>query len=319
MSNNLKRNRLGDTLLKYGLYIVLVLLILFFTLCSKKFLTISNMLAILQGSAALGIVTVGMSLVILTGGIDISVGSVMYLSIIVAGIANNKAGAPIGWSILLGMAAGAVAGAFNGVLIGILKITPFVATLATMGICRGLGQVLNDGKAVYFQYDEFISGNTLGIPNIVYIWAVILILGQFMLSYTQFGRQLYAVGNDKIGAEKIGISIAKRQLIVYLISGVLAALGGCLAGIRVGIATSTFADGEEFTAISSAVIGGISLAGGRGRLIPDAIIGIIIIQMIFNGLVIMNASPYFQTVFKGIVIFVAVLADSIKNGNKVLQ
>lgn len=319
MSRNSGKARAVDLIQRSGLYLVFFALIAFFAFNNDKFFSVANMLAILQGSVAWGVLTVGMIFVLITGGVDISVGSTMYAGIITYALATQRLGAPIFAALALAIATGALFGLINGFLIGYVKLLPFVATLATMGIARGAAQLACGGKMAYLEYQDIICGSTGAIPNNLLFLALILLAGQFILSSTRFGRQLYAIGNDESGAAKIGIDVSRKKLMVYVISGICAALAGCLQGVRIGIATATFGEGEEFTALSAAVIGGTSLFGGRGRVIPGAIIGIVIFQMIFNGLVMMGASAYMQTIFRGAVILIAVLADSVKNGSRTLH
>ena len=319
MSRSKGKARAVDLIQRSGLYFVFLALIAFFALNNGKFFSVANMLAILQGSVAWGVLTVGMIFVLITGGVDISVGSTMYAGIITYALSTQRLGAPMPAALLLAVMTGALFGLINGFLIGYVKLLPFVATLATMGIARGAAQLACGGKMAYLEYQDIICGSTGGMPNNLLFLALILLAGQFILSYTRFGRQLYAIGNDESGAAKIGIDVARKKLMVYVISGICAALAGCLHGVRIGIATATFGEGEEFTALSAAVIGGTSLFGGRGRVIPGAIIGIMIFQMIFNGLLMMGASAYAQTIFRGAVILVAVLADSVKNGSRILH
>lgn len=319
MMNKTTKSRALKIAQKNGLYIFILALIAFFALNNSKFFSLTNMLAILQGSVAGGILTVGMIFVLITGGVDISVGSIMYAGVIAFVLSTTRLGVSPLIGILFAIATGAVFGLFNGWMIGYVRILPFVATLATMGIARGAAQLACGGKMAYLEFLEAVCGNTLGIPNNLAYLLLVLLIGQYILSFTRFGRHLYAIGNDEASARKMGINVAQRKLLVYMIAGICAAIAGCLNGIRVGIATATYGEGEEFTAISAAVIGGTSLFGGRGRVIPCAVVGIILFQMIFNGLVMMGASAYTQTIFRGAVILLVVLTDSIQNGSEILH
>lgn len=305
---------------KYGIYIILILLILLFSLQSKQFLTLNNFINILQQSAALGIATAGMILVMLTAGIDISVGSVMYFASCLAGIAISRDMGLIP-AILIALVGGGVIGALNGLAVAKFNIVPFITTLATMGIARGLGLVISRARILFFfDISKIIAGSRfLGIPVTVYLLMVVLITGNFLLRKTQFGRQLFAIGNDKLGAKKIGINVERKIFLAYFVCGILAGLAGIISSAQVSAVTPSFAIGTEFVVISAAVLGGTSLFGGKGNILPGALTGVLIVTIIENGLNIVNASPYTYPVVRGAVIFLAVMVDSLKNSGEQLR
>lgn len=316
----IRNKNLVNYFYKYGIYIILILLILLFSLQSKQFLTLNNLINVLQQSAALGIATTGMILVILTAGIDISVGSVMYFASCLAGVAISKDVGLIP-AILIALVGGGVIGALNGLAVAKFNIVPFIATLATMGIARGLGLIISRARILFFfDISKIISGSRfLGIPVTVYLLIVVLITGNFLLRKTQFGRQLFAIGNDKSGAKKIGINVERKIFLAYFICGILAGLAGIISSAQVSAVTPSFAIGTEFVVISAAVLGGTSLFGGKGNILPGALTGVLIVTIIENGLNIVNASPYTYPVVRGAVIFIAVMVDSLKNSGEQLR
>jgi len=219
-----------------------------------------------------------------------------------------------GYFILFAIAiiSGGVVGAFNGIIIAKYKLVPFIVTLATTGICRSLGLVLSGSKGFNVdQLSPISNGRILGVPNVVIIWIIILILFDYILRRTTFGLRLMALGNDVNAARRIGINVNQHTILVYIICGALSGLGGILEAGQVQSVAINFASGHEFLVISAAVLGGISLFGGKGSVFPGALIGILLVTTIFNGMSIMNASPYSYTIVRGVVIFLAVMLDSV--------
>lgn len=313
---------------RYGIYIIFVLVYASFALMSKNFLSTRNILNILQQSVPIGIATVGIVFVLLTAGIDISIGAVMFCSgvftalILANGVKYFKAldwGVPDWGVVLLAVGAATLAGmawgAVNGLVITRWKIVPFITTLAVMGLARGVGLLTGGTQTVFIgSLGKFIStSKILNVHVIVIIMLLVMALGHLALSRTVFGRQLYAVGNDPRAATKIGIKTNRIIFTVYVVSGGLAGLAGAISGAQVGAVTVNFATGNEFLAISAAVLGGVSFFGGKGRIIPGALAGVLLIHGILNGLTFMNASHYAYAIYRSLIIFVAVLVDSVNN------
>jgi ribose transport system permease protein len=269
----------------------------------------------MQQSAAMGIAAVGIAFVILTAGIDLSIGSSMYLGAVIAAYLASK-GAAVIPSILISMACGAIVGALNGVLIAKCKVVPFIATLASMSIITGIGSTLTQGNLVYFTgstRDYLTNANVFGIPIIAFMFIVALIVGQVVLTKTVFGRETYAIGNNSTIAQKVGINLTKGLFAVYIISGVMSGLSGFLSTAQSGAVNPTFGFNTMFLVISAVVLGGISLSGGKGNILPGVLIGVLIIACIQNELVLVGANPYFYTVLMGIVVFLAVMISSINH------
>ncbi|MBN2325003.1 MAG: ABC transporter permease [Spirochaetes bacterium] len=301
---------------KYGLYFLFIFLIIIFTILSKDFLTFDNIIYILLLTAPYGITVVGMTFVILTAGIDLSVGSIVFASGVTAIICGN-AGFGVLISIFAAIVTGMIVGFINGLLISKWKIVPFLNTLATMMLVRGAALLYSSEGFVVIDDPRFMEVVTqwklLGIPIIVFVFIIIAALGQIILRKTPIGWHLYAIGNNPMAAQKIGINVNRLTLLVYMICGTLAGLSGFIQVSLVGAVTSNFGTGQEFTIISATVLGGVSLFGGKGKILPGAVIGILIFTIIENALVLISANPYFYTIIRGFVIFLAVMLDSITN------
>lgn len=315
---NIKK-KLSDIFCNYGLYIIFVLVIIYFSLHSSRFLTVKNGITIIQLASSLGIATVGLFFVLITGGIDISVANNMYFSAVVGSIALNQLNTPIWMSFIISILCGAFIGSINGVFVAKFKMIPFIVTLSTMSIARGFGLFASKQKLIVLNEAGFQVANTrfFGVPIMAYVFIAVVVIGHYILTRTQFGRHIFACGNNLQGAEKIGINTKRTVFMAYLICGSLAGLAGMVNACNLTSISQNFAVGDEFIIISSAIVGGASLFGGKGRVFPGAMIGIIMIQVIINGLTIINASPYAYTVVRGTIIFIAVMVDSIKFNGEV--
>jgi ribose transport system permease protein len=265
-------------------------------------------------SSSLAIVATGMTFVLLTAGIDLSVGSIMFISAAVAGkmILAGSSLWPAAGAVLL---AGAVCGGVNAVLISGAGVLPFIVTLASLYGFRGLALYITETRAMNLP-DELLrigTGTLAGIPVPVCVLAVTTAAAQFTLAATPYGRQLYAIGNNPEGARKAGIRVATLIASVYVISGFCAALGGLVSVAQLGAVSPTFGNGREFAAIAAAVLGGTSLFGGRGSVVPGTLLGAVLIQAVESGLVIVNADPYLYPMVLAGIIFAAVLLDGIRH------
>ena len=284
-------------LYQYGVYLIFLALIIFFSLMNPRFLSARNGLMILQQAAPLGIAVIGMTFVLIIAGIDISLGQNMYLSAIMVAL-TMEAMKPSGflgsfWSYVVifavALLTGAAVGALNGLMISRFKIVPFITTLASMGIARGIGLIASNSQVYYVEKLSPISnGNLYGIPYVVIILIVLVLAFDFVIRRTAYGRQLMAIGNDSTAAQKIGINVRRNVFFAYLICGVLGGLSGVLLAGQVANVAVYFADGNEFLVISAAVLGGTSLFGGKGSVFPGALIGVILVAMIMNGMTMIN-------------------------------
>jgi len=307
-------------LYQYGVYVIFIVMVILFSFTNKHFFTVNNGLMILQQAAPLGIAAIGMTFVLIIAGIDISVGQVMYLAAVMVAI-TMEAMKPSGflgsfWSyviiILVAILVGLAVGTLNGLVIAKYKIVPFITTLATMSIARGVGLISSNSK-VYFVEKLSVITNTkiFNFPVIILILLFLVIIFDYVLRRTPFGRNVMAIGNDVVAAQKIGINVNKNIMIAYMICGMTAGIAGMLMAGQVANVAVYFADGSEFLVISAAVLGGTSLFGGKGSVLPGALIGIILVTTIVNGMTMMNASPYAYKIIRGAIIFLAVMVDSI--------
>ncbi len=309
-------------LTRYGIYAVLVLLVIVFSLGNSRFLTVENLLLILQQAAPLGIAVVGTVFVLLVVGVDISVGRSMFFISTLAGVLVNAAGLiPAAWladmrgpALVLGLVLllGAGVGWINGFLVTRFRILPFIVTLATGSILRGVGLKISGSASINVSVLGGLSNGRVGpFPNVLIIFVLVLVLFDYVLRHTVYGRHLMAIGNSGRNAERAGIKVNRNIVIAYVICGALGALGGILSAGQIGSVSAGFGEGNEFIVISAAVLGGTSLFGGKGSILPGAVTGIILVTTIMNGLAMMNASPFIYTIVRGIIIFLAIAIDSI--------
>ena len=283
----------------------LILLTALVSILSPYFLTVRNVLNVLRQVSIIGIVSVGMSYVIFTGGIDLSVGSVAALSGVVTGVFLKVLGWNLPVSIVMGILAGAVCGIANGILItSRIKMPPFISTLAMMSIARGIALVITSGRPIFNLPDSFsvIGGSSiLGVPVPIIIMLIIYLLAHFNLCHGKIGLYFYVVGGDEEAGRVSGINTGRVKMLAYLISGVCAAVAGIVLSSRVMVSEPIAGYGYELDAIASVIIGGANLFGGEG-LIAGTFIGAIIIGILRNGLNLLNVSTYLQQVVIGVVI-----------------
>jgi ribose transport system permease protein len=291
---------------------LIVLLILFgaLTLGSDEFLTSNNMANLARQVAVFGIIAVGQLLIILTAGIDLSVGSVLGLTGCVSAelLVHGWAIVP---AILVGLAAGAAIGVFNGVLVAYAKLPPFIVTLGMLGIARGVVLVLTDASTVQPLPDSFgniANGSFLGLPNLLWMFAVVVAIASFVLRRTVFGRYVYAVGSNPESARLAGVPVTRVLVAVYAIGGLLAAVGGVLFTSRLNAGIPTAGTGYELNAIAACVIGGASLFGAKGGAFGAAA-GALIVGTLNNGGNLLAVNSFYLQIIIGGLILVAVAFD----------
>ena len=308
------RASFSAALLRHASLLLFIAVIATFGALSPKFLTPENATNILIQSAPTGIVAVGMTFVLLTAGVDLSVGAIMFVAAAVAG-KMLLAGQPLALAIGVMLAIGATAGAMNALFIARLRIAPFIVTLAFLFIGRGVALTISQTRAMNLpeSFLQLGSARVVGVPLPLVLLGVVLILAHAILTRTPFGRQIYAVGNHPANARKAGIRTTRLIAVVYIVSGVCAALGAILSLAQLGAVSPKFGEAYEFTAIAAAVLGGTSLFGGRGVVLPGTLLGAVLIQAVESGLVILNADPYLYPMITAAIIFLAVLVDSIRN------
>ena len=299
---------------KVFVYLVLVVIILFFTLITDTFLTSRNILNICRQVSMTGICSVGMTMVLLTGGIDISVGSIIALVGVVSAKLVAEAGMPIFPAMLIGVAVGAFCGLINGIMVARFEVPALITTLAMQTMARGAAYILTSGIPVYGLPEEIRTlgqGYLLGIPIPVIIMVLIFVFGWWLLEQTRFGRYTYAIGGNQDVARLSGINIMKIKIIIYTLSGFFAGLSGVIMLSRINSGQPNTSEGFEMDVITGAVLGGISVAGGEGKLI-NVIAGVLIMGMLSNGMTLMNLDEYWQWVVKGIVLLAAVTFDNLQ-------
>jgi len=293
---------------RFGLAMAFGMICLAISLSSDRFLTPNNITNILRQSTINGIISVGMTLVILTRGIDLSVGSVLALSTVVtASLLHLGISVPV--ATLIGLTIGGTLGLVNGVLVTRLKVPPFIATLGMMTLARGLALTYTFGKPVtgLAEAFRFIGTGYLGpIPMPIVVAALVFILGHIALSRTSFGVFIYGIGNNETAARLAGINVEKHVTLVYVITGALSALAGMILVARLDSAQPVAGLGFEFDAIAAVVVGGTSFDGGKGSLL-GTLLGVLIIAVINNGMNLLDVPTFYQGVVKGVVIALALL------------
>ena len=313
-----KNRSVLDYVQEYGALIALILLVVVISVISPQFRTLNNFLSLLRQASINGFIAFGMTLVILTGGIDLSVGSTLGITAaLCAGMVVNM-GVPVPVAMIISLILGFLLGAVSGILITKGRLQPFIATLITMSVYRGITLIYTGGRPItgpanpeYVMggvLEFFGKGSVVGIPFPVIMFVVIFIIYYLILNKTTMRRKIYAVGSNAKCAELAGISIHKVKLLIYSFSGLMAALSGLVLLSRLNSAQPTLGDGYEMDAIAAVALGGTSMNGGRGK-ITGTLIGILIIAILSNGLNILGVSSYYQDVIKGLVILVAVLSD----------
>lgn len=321
--NASKLNRGVITYLKTNMGILIAFAVLYLFLAinpatSAAFLTRQNMFNVLRQISTNLYLACGMTMVIILGGIDLSVGSIIALSGCVAAACVSRHGMPIPCALLVGILIGVFFGMVNGTIIAKTTIPPFIVTLATMNVARGFAYVYTSGSPVRVVTKEwqFVGAGYIGpIPTPVIILAIVLIVTGLLMNNTRLGRHIYAVGGNVQAARFSGISVEKVKFWIYTFSGLMAGLAGVVLASRMYSGQPTAGEGAEMDAIAAVVVGGTSMSGGAGK-IGGTIIGALIIGFLNNGLNLLNVNSFWQYVVKGVVILLAVFVDFVRNRNK---
>lgn len=301
--------KLLKTLRRFPIVIGFIGIVIVFAFLSNRFFTVSNLLNVLRQITINGIIAFGMTFVILSGGIDLSVGSVFAFSAVV-GASVIKAGSSFP-GILAALGIGALMGAFNGIIIAKMKLQPFIVTLATMAIARSFTQAYTQGRPVTgfpSAFREIGRGELLGIPVPIFIMAGVFIIAWYLLSNTKLGLYTYSIGGNEEATRLSGVKVNKYKILIYTISGTLAALSALILTARLNSAQPIFGLGYELDAIAAVVLGGTSLSGGKGSII-GTLFGILVLGIINNGMNLVAISPFYQQAVKGGVILLAVMAE----------
>ncbi|OEV04104.1 ABC transporter permease [Streptomyces oceani] len=293
----------------------LIAIVVFFSFASENFLTYSNITSVLFSTVVIGTLAVGATFVIVSGGIDLSVGTGMSLCAVMAGVFIVNMGLPIWLGVLCTLLFGGLVGLVNGLNVTFLRLPPFIATLAMMLVAEGLALVISGSSPIYFEgdsgYTDISTGSVIpgtDFPNAVLILAVAALIAGVVLNRTLLGRYTYSIGSNEDATGLSGIDVRKWKIIVYVICGVFIGLAGVLISARLGSAQPATGMGYELQAIAAVVIGGTSLSGGRGSVL-GTVIGALIISVLNNGLQITSVPQEWQNVILGCVIVAAVYAD----------
>ncbi len=317
--NTLDKKQLNALLMKFAPLLSLILLMGYFSIATPHFFNLANLMSVALQTSVIGIMAIGVTYVIITSGIDLSLGSVMAFSGVVVGLIAAYE-LPLSIAILAGILAGTFCGFINGFLIAKARIPAFIATLGMMMSIRGINMVLTDGRALYFsKYPEFkmlAQGyvfNTIPLPVIYFL--VIAVIAAFTLKRTVIGRYIYALGSNEEAAKLSGIKVDRIKLFVFSFSGLMAGVSGVILASRLNSGQPTVGQGYELEAIAAVIIGGTSLMGGVGT-IGGTIIGAFIMSILKNGLNLMGVSQFWQMVAMGGVVIGAVYLDTLRNTAK---
>jgi ribose transport system permease protein len=300
-----------------GLLLILVGISIVLTILSPFFLTVPNLVNVILTMSVIGIVSIGMTYVMLAGGIDLSVGSTMGLAAVVAAT-FAKNGSPFVVVLAVGLGIGCLIGLVNGLAITKLRVPPLIATLAMLSVAKGLQLIYSRGVTVFDLGDAvgWLGRGSVGpVPVPIVLLLLFYVVASFSLSRTSFGRKVYAVGGNERAARIVGIRVERIKIAVYVLSGMLASFGGLILVSRLDSAPTVIGTGLELDTIAAVVIGGTSLTGGKGG-VWGTLIGVAILALIQNALNLLNVSPYFTQLVQGLVIFTAVAIDMNRKGRK---
>lgn len=300
---------------QFGIWLVLLVLLVFFSIASENFLNSHNLLNVARQVSMLGIVSVGFAFVLLLGGIDLSVGSVVTLVNIVCAWLMVNAGWHPAVAVVAALALSATIGFLNGWIIANIQMPPIIVTLAMLIIIEGVAYLICDGLPIYGFPESFAvigQGYVGPIPIPVIIMAVVMALGGFILSKTFFGRYFYAVGGNEEAAKLSGIDVKRVKYLVYTLSGFFAGVAGVVILSRTNSGQVLSGKGFEFDVLTACVLGGVSVSGGFGK-ISNVLAGVLILGVLSNGLVLLDVSQFVQMVIKGVVLLVAVAIDSLQH------
>lgn len=312
-----KKLSIAAILQEYAIYFILLLLIIVFSVLSDTFFTHENLINILRQVAIMGICSVGMTFVILTGGIDLSVGSVIGVAAIVTARLMVSGMNPV-LACLITLVISVVIGLINAFFVVEIKLPALIATLATQIMLRGVCYILSGGIPIYGFTDKFkvIGQGYVGfVPVPVIIMAIVFAVGIFVLGWTRYGRRVYGFGNSEEVSRLSGVNVKMIGYSVYIICAALAAIAGIVMLSRVNSAQPNAGDSYEMNVITSVVIGGVSINGGEGKL-GSVVVGVLIIGVLMNGMVMMNISEYYQWLVKGAVLLFAVSYDKLMSRKK---
>lgn len=316
MENTVTKKRKFKSSTELTVFIAYVALVVLFSFIAPYFLTVSNVVNIFLYSAVMGVCAAGITMVIIAGGLDISVGSIVALSGMVASLTLAATGSTV-LAVVLALLTGAVCGSINGILITRFKIIPIIATLATQSIFRGTALLTTKGQSQLVTVDGFkvIGRGYIGgvLPWCVVIMLLLFVVVGYVLKYTPFGRKIYAIGGNAEASRLAGMDVKNIRFVLYVICGVCSSLSGIITTSQTGTAIPSSSSGLEMDAIGAAVLGGVSMDGGKGSVF-GTLLGVLIFSTLQNGLTLMNVMSFWQTIVKGIVLIIAVMLDVARSG-----
>ena len=317
MNIKISLKRYLQFIIKYNTVFIFLIMLVVSAIVSDVFFTSTNLFNLIRQVTPVGIISMGMLLVILTGGIDLSVGSIVAMVGVLCALLTQTMPLPL--AIAASLAAGLLVGSLSGYLVSVHKMAPFIATLALMSIVRGLGFIISKGAPILVSENataltDFGSGNFLGFPNPAFILILIFAITAVLLKYNVFGRIVIAIGSNEEAVRLSGIKVSAYKFSVYAIAGALSAVAGIITTARTAVGSPVMGVGMELDVIATVVIGGASLSGGKGSAI-NTLLGVFILGMIGNIMNLMNIPAYSQQVIKGLIIIFAVLLQRFQ-GNK---
>ncbi len=302
----------------------LVAMIVIFSLASPNFFQTENIISIMLSTAVAGVLGIGVTFVIITSGIDLSIGTLMTFCAVMVGVVITYLGLPIWLGVLAGLGIGAFVGMLNGLLIAKLKIPPFIATLGMMLVAKGLSLVISGTKPIYFNDTEEYNWISMGsiidlsawvpnlvIPNAVLIFFGVALIAGFILNKTALGRYTFALGSNEEAVRLSGVNVDNWKIGIYTLAGAIVGVAGILISSRLNSAQPALGQGYELDAIAAAVIGGVSLAGGEGTIL-GTVIGAFIMSVLINGLRILSVPQEWQITVTGLIVIFAVYADILR-------
>lgn len=312
----------SDAAQRFLAFAALLVMIVAFSLLSPNFLQFDNISGILLATAVSGVLALGVTFVIVSGGIDLSIGTVMTLAAVMTGVVGTVMHMPLPLAVAVGLGTGGLAGFANGILIAKLKIPPFIATLGMLNVAKGLALVISGLKPIYFNDTPEFNGTAMGsvtgsiipgfnVPNIVLVFLGAALVASLLLTRTVLGRYTFALGSNEEAARLSGVNVDRWKIAVYTVCGLFAGLAGVLIAARLNSAQPSLGLGYELDAIAAAVIGGTSLSGGEGTIL-GTVIGALIISTLTNGLRILSVPQEWQIVVTGGIVILAVYLDIVR-------
>lgn len=302
--------------LDYGLYVFVIIMVVVFSQLSDKFFTTSNLMGMFLNSLPLVVIAIGMTFVIISGDLDLSVGSILLTSGTLGSLLMDRMGIHPIPAIIVTVLVGMLIGMLNGFMIAILGMHPWITTLSMQLVLRGFSFTFSQSTNILLPSSVTALRNIKAfgaVPVILIFVLLFMLIMQILLKYTVFGRQICLIGSNRPAAEKIGLNVKKLRFMIFTLSGTLAGIAAVVAYITMGAITPFSGRGYEFTATTAVVVGGTSMAGGKGCVFPFTLLGIFIISCLENGLSIAGANPYMFELLRGMVIFAGMLIDSAKN------